>query len=346
MRWRAERNDQRDAVVVNDNFFNHKNGSKAVFMVHCFEVDARKDMLKRNKIIATVPATLTLVSAAAMVTVSAVALVTVWGALVFMAVFHLAVEPQPMLQGGGAGFEHIVVGELPAGSTWKMWEITLLANTDYNNPFKDVTISATFSNPAGDVMNVKGFWDGERTYRVRFTPPDASAWSYQISSNHADLALELSTVEMKFSSATGFLRRDAELEYAYGFVYDNGQHFFMFGQTFYEIVSTAVSGEKMDNGQEIWQYGIDQTAAHGMNKVRLLVSSWDANGFTFSFPYRHTTDNPPEIISQNEIDLHHWQNLDRIVQYIAEKGLIADIVIFNDDQRAYGTEAQDQRLAA
>ena len=77
----------------------------------------------------------------------------------------------------------LVVCALPAAA---IEEITLTAVRDLPNPYKDATITAVFAGPAGQLVETRGFWDGGRTYKVRFTAPVAGRWTYRISAAPAD----------------------------------------------------------------------------------------------------------------------------------------------------------------
>ncbi|MCX8038777.1 MAG: DUF5060 domain-containing protein, partial [Candidatus Sumerlaeia bacterium] len=66
---------------------------------------------------------------------------------------------------------------------WAVHEITLTASTDFPNPYQDVEVTAVFTAPDGRTQKtVHGFWDGGRTYKVRFTPTAKGAWTYTIQS--------------------------------------------------------------------------------------------------------------------------------------------------------------------
>lgn len=47
-------------------------------------------------------------------------------------------------------------------------EITFTAANAHADPFNDVTLDAVFTDPAGASLRVPAFWDGEKTWKVRF----------------------------------------------------------------------------------------------------------------------------------------------------------------------------------
>ena len=64
---------------------------------------------------------------------------------------------------------------------WGVYETSLQGPTE-GNPFVDVEFSAIFTN-ANVSMSVLGFYDGDGTYRVRFSPPEVGSWSWRTESN-------------------------------------------------------------------------------------------------------------------------------------------------------------------
>lgn len=58
---------------------------------------------------------------------------------------------------------------------WGRYEISLLAKVT-GNPF-DVEFTATFSGPY-TTLTVRGFYDGNDTFRIRFMPMIQGTWSY------------------------------------------------------------------------------------------------------------------------------------------------------------------------
>jgi hypothetical protein len=61
---------------------------------------------------------------------------------------------------------------------WECFELTLQADKEYENPFKEVQLSAEFKDPAGVSIVVPGFWDGDKTWKIRFSPTREGEWSY------------------------------------------------------------------------------------------------------------------------------------------------------------------------
>ncbi|HEY7649720.1 MAG TPA: DUF4038 domain-containing protein [Methylomirabilota bacterium] len=66
---------------------------------------------------------------------------------------------------------------------YKRWEATLTSAKTYANPFRDVTVSVQYTGPAGQVRRGFGFWDGDRTFKIRMSFPQAGTWRYATSAS-------------------------------------------------------------------------------------------------------------------------------------------------------------------
>ncbi|RPI31743.1 MAG: DUF5060 domain-containing protein [Chloroflexota bacterium] len=72
--------------------------------------------------------------------------------------------------------------DLPEVPRYESIEFKLSVEAGYTNPYdaREVTLDGTFKGPDGVEMTVPGFWDGETSWRVRFTPDQEGEWSYQL----------------------------------------------------------------------------------------------------------------------------------------------------------------------
>jgi hypothetical protein len=152
---------------------------------------------------------------------------------------------------------------------WDTHEIVLTAAQPYDNPYLEVDVTAVFDGSSGEHLTAMGFWDGGRTYRVRFTPTAAGRWHYTIDNNQGDPGLRArGTVEVAPAppDAHGFVRRD--VAYPISFVFDDGTRYFMWGTTYYGIANSACAGDR-------WIGAIDGARRYGINKVRMHVYPFD-----------------------------------------------------------------------
>lgn len=72
---------------------------------------------------------------------------------------------------------------------WQLQEITFEASRDYANPYGDVDLWIELEGP-NFKKRVYGFWDGDRTWKVRFVASAPGEWSWRSASNQpADTGL-------------------------------------------------------------------------------------------------------------------------------------------------------------
>lgn len=122
---------------------------------------------------------------------------------------------------------------------WAMQEITLEAARDHANPYVDVTCWIDLNGP-GFAKRVYGFWDGGRTWRVRFVANAPGDWTWTTASNQTDDAgLNGGTGALRAvawaesdkpanANRRGFVRATAN---GHALQYADGTPFFLVGDT-------------------------------------------------------------------------------------------------------------------
>ena len=64
-------------------------------------------------------------------------------------------------------------------SPWMETEIALTSESDYDNPYTDVELHVDFTHESGTRMRRPAFWDGGRSWRIRFASPGlVGRWSW------------------------------------------------------------------------------------------------------------------------------------------------------------------------
>ncbi len=220
---------------------------------------------------------------------------------------------------------------------WSVFEIILTANAKNSNPYLNgPTVTATFTGPGGVTKTVKGFWDGNNAngnniFKIRFAPTLEGTWTYTTSSSDSGLNGKSGSINViaPQSGNQGFLRFDPTQPY--DFVFDSGDHYFMFGQTYTGLINNARAGNN-------WKTAVDNSKAHSMNKVRMLVIPWEPTNYPQSLPFLNG--------NHDLLNLAHWQKFDEVIQYLDSKDMIAEIILFADPPApAFGTQTQDERYA-
>ncbi|GAB3598512.1 apiosidase-like domain-containing protein [Microbacterium tumbae] len=210
--------------------------------------------------------------------------------------------------------------------TWRTIEIELAADADHPHPLA-MDVDAIFTSSLGDVVRRPVFWDGGRTWRVRFAAPVAAEWEMVIRSSVADGGLTGATARILSVPYAGdhaiyrggFLRvapMGRHLEHA------DGTPFLYLGDTHWVLP------------HERW----DSSNAPGVaSQFRHLVDLRVHQGFTVYqsepiwrphvagvWPHEGADEEAVADLSTGfeADDLAGFANLDRKFAYIAERGLV------------------------
>ncbi|MFQ5906501.1 MAG: DUF5060 domain-containing protein, partial [bacterium] len=143
---------------------------------------------------------------------------------------------------------------------WDTCEITLTASRTYANPFRDVSLTGTFTHAAGGkLITVNGFYDGGSTWRIRFMPTKLGIWNYVTKSG--DPGLDGKSGELTCTKPTH--------TYLHGPLSARGYHFFHTDGTPRLLLSTRTSCQFAS--PSIWQRVIDYLKAHRINRVLFVM---------------------------------------------------------------------------
>lgn len=75
-----------------------------------------------------------------------------------------------------------VVVDSPSVARYGALEMIVSLQADYTNPYdsREVRLDTVFMGPEGQEMSVPGFWDGDESWKVRFTPSSVGEWRYSL----------------------------------------------------------------------------------------------------------------------------------------------------------------------
>jgi len=201
----------------------------------------------------------------------------------------------------------------------KVFEVALESSRGYDNPFWDVTIQVNFISPSGKRESVGVFWDGGRTWRVRFCPDEEGEWRWQSEcSDSANTNLHERRGNFRcipyeddnhlYLHGTPKLSEDRRY-----FVYADGTPFFWLSDTAWNGVLRA----KEDD----WNQYLQSRRQQGFTAIQFVSTQWrghtkDSHGETAFVGTERTRLNP-----------QFFQRLDAKVAAINEHGLIAAPVV-------------------
>ena len=85
---------------------------------------------------------------------------------------------------------------------WGLFETSFTSERPAENPLQDVELRVTFEAPSKRSQTVRGFWDGETRWRVRFSPDEPGDWRFTTSATPAgDRGLHGQTGRFRVTSA-------------------------------------------------------------------------------------------------------------------------------------------------
>jgi hypothetical protein len=101
-------------------------------------------------------------------------------------------------------FAGTALAKVPLAAKWGRFEQSFKSSAKYENPFQQCALKVSFVSPSGETTSVDGFWDGGKTWRVRFSPNQLGRWTYRTScSDAANRGLNGQSGEFLCTSPTG-----------------------------------------------------------------------------------------------------------------------------------------------
>ena len=196
------------------------------------------------------------------------------------------------------------------------WEFESAGDFTEKEAFYHVQLDVEFRSEKGTVLRMPAFWDGGKTWRVRFAPTEPGTWSFtSVCSETGDPGLHGKKGTFQCVPYTG------ELEiYRRGFiqtregrkylVYADGTPFFYLGDTHWGMMSEEFDEPGPHAGelkiQSHFCYLVDRRAEQGFT-----VYQSEPIGKTMNFA---------DGISME--DVRGFQSMDRYFRHIAHRGLV------------------------
>jgi hypothetical protein len=184
---------------------------------------------------------------------------------------------------------------------WDVQEITMRAAREYENPYADVVCWIVLEGPGG-ARRVYGFWDGGRTFKVRFVAPSPGEWRWKSASNQPDdtglsggrgrlIAVDWTEDEKRENpNRRGFIRASAN---GHALQYADGTPFFLLGDTWLAASTwrlpfrgTAPAADYRPGPGIGFEEAVAYRRRQGFNSISFIAAfpNWDADhhGATFA----------------------------------------------------------------
>ncbi|WCJ57860.1 DUF5060 domain-containing protein [Fontisphaera persica] len=73
---------------------------------------------------------------------------------------------------------------------WDRFEMTIAAQRNYQDPFRDVSLDALFTRPDGSTVKFWGYYDGGQSWRIRFMPDQVGRWKVRAAFSDGSVSVQ------------------------------------------------------------------------------------------------------------------------------------------------------------
>jgi hypothetical protein len=198
---------------------------------------------------------------------------------------------------------------------WGRWQGTFTSEVGRENPVQDVSLAVDLTSPSGVRHRASGFWDGDRTWRVRFSPDEVGLWQYETSASDerdAWLHAQRGTFTCGPYEGENPLYWHGQVRVApSGHYLEHAD-----GTPFFFLADTCWNGPHLSQAEEWDDYLADRS---GKRFSAVLFTAPHFRGLAENAEGRTAFSGRERIV----IDHTFFQRLDRAVDAINERGLLA-----------------------
>jgi len=218
---------------------------------------------------------------------------------------------------------------------WEIFELSF-TGSESGNPFSDMQLSAVFYQQA-DTFHVKGFYDGNGTWKIRFMPDRIGKWKYVTSSNHK----KFNGIKGTFVCLEPTIGNNGPVRVrnTFHFAYANGEAFLPVGTTCYAWVHQS---------EDLQEQTLETLKNSPFNKLRMTVFP---KYYPFNrreprlYPYQKDTNGNWDFSRFNP---EFFQHIEKRIADLKQAGIEADLILFHPyDKGHWGfdqmTMEQNQR---
>lgn len=198
---------------------------------------------------------------------------------------------------------------------WHPAELVLSSAVPRRAPIHEAELRATFTAPSGRTRRVIGFWDGDDTWRIRFTPDEVGAWTGVTSCTDAsDVGLHGQELRVMVGDAQGdtVFDRHGPVRVA-----ADGRHFeHLDGEPFLWLADTCWNGPMRSDAAEWRQYLETRTSQ------RFTAVQWVATQYLAAVDGDRDGRKAYSGTDRIELDPAFFQRLDGKVKEMYRAGLL------------------------
>jgi len=226
----------------------------------------------------------------------------------------------------------VVRGERAVESVelWGCFETALRSGRAYANPFADVDISARFACN-GESLTVKGFYDGDDTWKLRCMPTREGRWTFTTQS--PDPELNGRTGSFLCVPPSKGNHGPVRVARTWHFAYADGTPYFQVGTTCYAWTHQA---------DDLQAQTLQTLSAAPFNKIRFCIFpksyAYNQNDPPF-YPFERRADGQFDFSRPNPVS---WRHLERRILDLQRLGIEADLILWHPyDRWGFATMGQE-----
>lgn len=203
----------------------------------------------------------------------------------------------------------------PMVEQWGVFELVLVGPTN-GNPFTEVQLAARFQKDF-DLVEVRGFYDGDGIYRIRFMPGKQGVWRYLTICNVPEL--DGKTGELTVTPPAPSNHGPVRVAHTFHFAYADGTPFKPLGTTLYAWIHQP---------DELQEQTLKTLAAAPFNKVRMCIFPkrypWNTNE-----PALYPFEGRPGNFDFSRFNPVFFRHLERRILDLQKLGIEADLILFH-----------------
>lgn len=208
---------------------------------------------------------------------------------------------------------------------WQRFEIRI-DGPRHGNPYLEVELTARFFDDRGHGHDVLGFYDGDGVHIVRFLPPVAGEWRFELKSN----ARSLDGLAGDFQVRDGGRRGPVRVSEDFHFAYATGETYLPIGTTCYVWTHQE---------PDVQERTLASLAESPFNKLRMCVFP---KSYTFNSndPERYPFTRTQSGWDPEQFDPQYWRHLEDRIDRLEALGIEADLILFHAYDR-WGFSSMD-----
>jgi hypothetical protein len=218
--------------------------------------------------------------------------------------------------------------KMPVAAKWGRFEVSFRSSVTYSNPPQQATMAVAFTSPEGDTIQALGFWDGGRTWRVRFCPDQLGRWTYRsFCSDTSNNGLHSQVGEFLCISAGSLSRFQVHGPIRVARDHRHLEH--VDGTPFFWLADSPWDGPRLSTSTD-WDFYTSVRAGQGFSVAQWSAASGPDAKRELAF------SGPPDCIAINPA---FFQRLDAKLESASLNGVLSAIVPFFERERADGSGA-------